>query len=102
MNGKNEGGRLRWSICAMLFYATTVNYMDRQVLGILSPTLQHSIGWTEAQYGYIIAAFQIAYAVGLVVAGRVIDRIGTRVGYALVMGAWSVAAASTALARTPL
>jgi ACS family hexuronate transporter-like MFS transporter len=102
MNAKNEGGRLRWSICAMLFYATTVNYMDRQVLGILSPTLQHSIGWTEAQYGYIIAAFQIAYAVGLVVAGRVIDRIGSRVGYALVMSVWSVAAASHALARTPM
>jgi MFS transporter, ACS family, hexuronate transporter len=102
MNANRAGGRLRWSICAMLFYATTVNYMDRQVLGILSPTLQHSIGWTEAQYGYIIAAFQIAYAAGLSVAGRVIDRVGTRVGYAIVMAAWSLAAASHALARTPL
>ena len=102
MNANSAGGRLRWSICAMLFYATTVNYMDRQVLGILSPTLQHSIGWTEAQYGYIIAAFQIAYAAGLLVAGRVIDRVGTRVGYAIVMAVWSLAAASHALARTPL
>jgi ACS family hexuronate transporter-like MFS transporter len=102
MSANSAGGRLRWSICAMLFYATTVNYMDRQVLGILSPTLQHSIGWTEAQYGYIIAAFQTAYAVGLLVAGRVIDRVGTRVGYAIVMAVWSVAAASHALARTPL
>src|ERR1700676_2787053 len=102
MSPNSAGGRLRWSICAMLFYATTVNYMDRQVLGILSPTLQHSIGWTEVQYGYIIAAFQIAYAVGLLVAGRVIDRVGTRVGYAIVMAVWSVAAASHALARTPL
>jgi MFS transporter, ACS family, hexuronate transporter len=102
MNANSAGGRLRWSICAMLFYATTVNYMDRQVLGILSPTLQHSIGWTEAQYGYIIAAFQIAYAAGLLVAGRVIDRVGTRVGYAIVMAVWSFAAASHALARTPL
>jgi ACS family hexuronate transporter-like MFS transporter len=75
--------------------------MDRQVLGILSVSLQHSIGWTEAQYGYIIAAFQIAYALGLLLAGRLIDRIGTRLGYALVMGVWSLAAASHALARTP-
>jgi ACS family hexuronate transporter-like MFS transporter len=101
MNSNSAGGRLRWSICAMLFYATTVNYMDRQVLGILSPTLQHSIGWTETQYGYIIAAFQIAYAAGLLVAGRVIDRVGTRMGYAIVMAVWSFAAASHALARTP-
>jgi ACS family hexuronate transporter-like MFS transporter len=102
MNANNAGGSLRWSICAMLFYATSVNYMDRQVLGILSVTLQHSIGWTEAQYGYIIAAFQVAYTVGLLVAGRFIDRVGTRVGYAIVMAVWSLAAASHALARTPL
>jgi len=102
MNANSAGGRLRWSICAMLFYATTVNYMDRQVLGILSPTLQHAIGWTEAQYGYIIAAFQVAYAIGLLAAGRLIDRVGTRVGYAIVMAVWSLAAASHALARTPL
>jgi MFS transporter, ACS family, hexuronate transporter len=86
----------------MLFYATSVNYMDRQVLGILSVTRQHSIGWTEAQYGYIIAAFQVAYAVGLLLAGRFIDRVGARPGYAMVMAVWSVAAASHALARTPL
>jgi MFS transporter, ACS family, hexuronate transporter len=102
MNSDSAGGRLRWSICAMLFYATTVNYIDRQVLGILSPTLQHAIGWTEAQYGYVIAAFQVAYAIGLLVAGRLIDRVGTRVGYAIVMAVWSLAAASHALARTPL
>lgn len=101
MNANSAGGRLRWSICAMLFYATTVNYMDRQVLGILSPTLQHAIGWTEAQYGYIIAAFQVAYALGLLAAGRLIDRVGTRAGYAIVMAVWSLAAASHAVARTP-
>lgn len=102
MNAKNGVGHLRWSICGMLFYATSVNYMDRQVLGILSVTLQHSIGWTEAQYGYIIAAFQIAYAVGLLLAGRLIDRVGTRAGYAIVMAIWSLAAASHALVRTTL
>jgi ACS family hexuronate transporter-like MFS transporter len=101
MKANSPGGSLRWSFCAMLFYATTVNYMDRQVLGILSPTLQHSIGWTEAQYGYIIAAFQVAYAIGLLVVGGLIDRVGTRVGYAIVMAVWSLAAASHALARTP-
>jgi MFS transporter, ACS family, hexuronate transporter len=95
-------GRLRWSVCAMLFYATTLNYMDRQVLGILAPTLQHTIGWTEAQYGYIIGAFQAAYAVGLMLAGRMVDKLGTRIGYAIVMGLWSLAAMSHALARTTL
>ena len=95
-----SGGNLRWSVCAMLFYATSINYMDRQVLGILSVTLQHAIGWTEAQYGYVIASFQIAYAIGLLLVGRLIDRVGTRIGYAIVMGAWSLAAASHALARS--
>ena len=56
-------GRFRWAICGLLFFGVTKNYMDRQVLGILSPTLQHSIGWTEAQYGYIIAAFQVAFLI---------------------------------------
>ncbi|HEV2275743.1 MAG TPA: MFS transporter [Acidobacteriaceae bacterium] len=86
----------------MIFFATSINYMDRQVLGILAPTLQHTIGWTEAQYGYIIGAFQVAYAIGLVLAGRMVDRVGTRIGYAIVMGLWSVAAMSHALARTAL
>jgi MFS transporter, ACS family, hexuronate transporter len=67
--------RVRWTICAMLFFATSINYVDRQVLGLLAPTLQHSIGWTEAQYGYIVGAFQLAYAIGLVAAGRMVDRI---------------------------
>jgi ACS family hexuronate transporter-like MFS transporter len=84
----------------MLFFATSINYMDRQVLGILSPTLQHSIGWSETQYGYIIAAFQFAYAIGLLLAGRLIDRFGTRIGYAMVMACWSLAAASHAAARS--
>jgi len=92
----------RWAVCAMLFFATSINYMDRQVLGILSPTLQHTVGWSEKQYGYIIAAFQIAYAAGLLLAGRLIDRFGTRVGYAVVMAFWSVAAASHAAARSAL
>ncbi|HEX3436962.1 MAG TPA: MFS transporter [Pseudacidobacterium sp.] len=91
---------VRWTICALLFFATSINYMDRQVLSLLAPMLQHSIGWTEAQYGYIIGAFQAAYAIGLVVAGRMVDKLGTRIGYAVIMGIWSLAAMSHALARS--
>ena len=86
----------------MLFFATSINYLDRQVLGILAPTLQHSIGWTEAQYGYIVGAFQFAYAIGLVVAGRMVDRLGSRVGFALIMGFWSLASMAHALAASAL
>jgi ACS family hexuronate transporter-like MFS transporter len=86
----------------MLFFATSINYMDRQVLGILAPILQHSIGWTELQYSYIIGGFQFAYAVGLILAGRMVDKLGTRIGYALIMGVWSVSAMSHALASTVL
>jgi ACS family hexuronate transporter-like MFS transporter len=66
-------GHVRWTICAMLFVATSINYMDRQVIAILKPTLEHSIGMTEVSYGYIVDAFQIAYAIGLLAAGRLID-----------------------------
>lgn len=93
---------MRWSICAMLFFATSINYMDRQVLGILAPLLQRTIGWSESQYGYIIGGFQVAYAVGMVLSGRLIDRIGTRIGYALVMGVWSLSAMAHSLVSTVL
>src|SRR6188474_713785 len=69
-------GWMRWKICALLFFATTINYMDRQILGILAPDLQRSIGWTEVDYGNIIVAFQVAYAVGLLGAGAFMDRFG--------------------------
>jgi len=95
-------GRYRWTICALLFFGTTMNYVDRQVLGLLAPELQTRIGWTEVQYGYIVTAFQAAYALGLLLMGRLIDLIGTRVGYALSIGIWSLSAAAHALARTPL
>jgi ACS family hexuronate transporter-like MFS transporter len=93
-------GRYRWTICALLFAATTINYMDRQVLGILAPTLQRDIGWTEAQYGAIVSWFTLAYALGYLVAGRIIDRIGVRRGLAIAIVTWSIAAMSHALART--
>src|SRR5580704_15129338 len=93
-------GRVRRTICAMLFFATSINYMDRQVIALLKPTLQQSIGLTEINYGYIVDAFQVAYAIGLLVAGRVVDRIGTRIGYIIIMGIWSLSAMGHALANT--
>jgi len=95
-------GMFRWRICAMLLAATTINYIDRQVLGVLAPFLQESIGWNEIEYGYIVSAFQAAYAIGLLGAGAIIDRFGTRIGYALAIGVWSVAAVSHALATSVL
>src|SRR5215471_4477473 len=95
-------GHYRWTICALLFFATTMNYVDRQILGLLAPTLEKSIGWNEAQYGYIVTAFQGAYAVGLLFMGWFMDWIGARAGYALSIGIWSLSAAAHALARTPL
>lgn len=92
----------RWRICALLFFATTVNYMDRQVLGLLAPDLQRIIGWNEIQYGYIVTSFKAAYAIGLLLAGRLMDRVGTRIGYALAVGVWSLAAMGHALASSVL
>lgn len=82
----------------MLLAATTINYIDRQVLGVLAPSLQTEIGWSEVEYGYIVTAFQAAYAIGLLCAGAIIDRLGTRIGYALAIAVWSVAAMAHALA----
>ena len=95
-------GRVRWGICALLFFATTINYVDRSVLGILAPTLRTEIGWTDLEYGRISAAFTLAYAIGFVFAGWFIDRVGTRIGYAVYLIVWSLAAAAHALAATPL
>jgi MFS transporter, ACS family, hexuronate transporter len=92
----------RWRICALLFAATTLNYIDRQVLGVLAPQLERTFGWTELDYGYIVASFQVAYAVGLLASGALIDRLGTRLGYALAISVWSLAAMSHALARSVL
>jgi len=93
-------GRYRWTICALLFFATTINYMDRQVLGLLAPTLQREIGWSESQYGAIVSWFTLAYALGFLVMGRVMDRIGTRLGFAWSVVVWSFAAMGHAFAST--
>lgn len=90
----------RWTILALLFAATTVNYLDRQVIGILAPTLQRELGWTETDYGNIVSWFSFAYAFGLVAMGRAMDWIGTRRGYSFSVIVWSLAAMGHALART--
>ncbi len=90
---------LRWYICGLLFFATTVNYIDRQVIGILKPVFERELGWNEADFGWVVFAFQLAYAVMMPIAGRVIDWLGTRIGYALAVVVWSLASMSHALAR---
>ena len=82
-------GYYRWVICALLFFATTINYIDRQVIGILKSTLQGEFGWNEIDYSNIVFAFQAAYAIGLVLSGRLMDRLGTKVGYALAVIVWT-------------
>jgi ACS family hexuronate transporter-like MFS transporter len=95
-------GSYRWRICALLFFATTINYMDRQVLGVLAPDLQRIIGWNEIQYGYIVTAFQAAYALGMLIVGGFIDRVGTRIGYAVAILFWSLSAMGHSLVQSVL
>ena len=90
----------RWGICALLFFATAINYLDRQVLSILAPSLQKTLKWSELDYGHIVFAFQLAYAIALPAAGRLIDKVGTRLGYAIFVALWSLASMSHALARS--
>lgn len=94
------GSRYRWKICALLFFATTLNYMDRQVLALLKPTLQdpiRGIGLTEVQFAAIVSIFSAAYALGLLLSGSFIDRVGTRIGYAVALIIWTVASMSHSL-----
>ena len=85
-------GRQRWVICALLFFAATVNYIDRQVIGILKPTLAAEFGWTEIDYGWIVFSFQTAYAIGLLFVGNLMDKIGTKKGFSLSIIVWSIGA----------
>jgi ACS family hexuronate transporter-like MFS transporter len=91
------GGSYRWTICGLLFFATTINYFDRQILSLLKDTLDKQLHWTNTEFGWVNGAFQFAYAVGLAGFGRLVDRFGTKVGYALSIVAWSVAAMGHAL-----
>lgn len=92
-------GQYRWTVCALIFLATTINYLDRQVIGILKPVLESELGIGEAAYGYIIMAFQLFYAFGMILAGRLIDKFGTKIGYGISVLLWSIAAMGHALAR---
>jgi ACS family hexuronate transporter-like MFS transporter len=93
-------GHFRWVICALLLFGTTKNYMDRQVLGILKDTLQQHFGWNEIDYSNIVFAFQAAYAAGMLVVGWFVDRVGTRLGYAVAMVFWSLASMGHAVAAS--
>ena len=95
-----EVRHLRWYICALLFLGSTVNYIDRGTIAILAPHLEKLFNWSEDDYGRIVAAFQAAYAVMMLVSGGVIDWLGTRLGYTLAMVWWSVATMGHALARS--
>jgi len=93
-------GKIRWQILTLLFFATTINYIDRQVIGILKPFIADDLGWSEADYGYIVTAFQIAYAIGLITTGRFLDKYGTRIGYLWAIVIWSIAGMAHAAARS--
>ena len=96
------GGRYRWAICALLFLVITINYVDRQVLGVLKPIIEEDMGWSEVDYGNIVTAFQASYGIGLLVVGRWLDRVGTRKGMAIAIALWSIAAAFHSAARSVL
>lgn len=92
-------GNLRWTICALVFFATTINYLDRAVISLLKSTLSKELSWDDADYANIEIAFKISYAIGLMLAGRIIDKIGTKKGYSWATGLWSLAAIVHAFAK---
>ena len=95
-------GRYRWTICALLFFATTINYLDRSVISLLKPDLEKIFNWTESDYADIVIMFQLAYAVGMLLAGRFIDKVGTKTGYAVSLIVWSIASIGHAAVRSTL
>jgi len=99
MSEINKIGKYRWTVCALIFFATTVNYLDRQVIGILKPLLESDLNIGEAAYGYIVTTFQLFYAFGMIVAGRLIDKFGTKIGYGISVLLWSFAAMGHAFAK---
>ncbi|WP_186052102.1 MFS transporter [Burkholderia gladioli] len=92
----------RWRICALLFFATTINYLDRQVLGLLKPMLAAQMAWSETEYSYIVIGFTASYAFGLLLSGKIVDRFGVKLGYAACVLVWSLAACGHALVRNTL
>lgn len=93
-------GKYRWTICSLVFFATTINYLDRAVISLLKTELEVEFSWSETDYSYIVIAFQICYAVGMLGAGRLIDKLGTKMGYALSLTLWSLAAIGHALVKS--
>jgi ACS family hexuronate transporter-like MFS transporter len=89
----------RWTVCALIFFATTINYLDRQVIGILKPLLESDLNIGEAEYGNIVTIFQLFYGISMLFAGRLIDKFGTRIGYGISVFFWSIAAMGHALAN---
>ncbi len=90
----------RWVVVVLLFFATTINYIDRQIIGLLKPLLEKEFNWSETDFGYIVMAFTAAYAVGLLFFGWLIDKIGTRIGFAITIVVWSIAGMLHAMARS--
>ena len=95
-------GRYRWTICALIFFATTINYLDRAVISLLKNDLEQEFNWSETDYSNIVVAFQLAYAFGMLLVGRFIDKTGTKIGYAVSLILWSVAAIGHAAVRSTL
>src|SRR5882762_10975663 len=97
---KSHIGSYRWTVVALLFFATSINYIDRQVIGLLKPTLTDAFGWDNTTFGTINGIFQFFYAFGLLAFGRIVDRVGTKVGYTISIIIWSLFAMGHALARS--
>jgi ACS family hexuronate transporter-like MFS transporter len=96
----NKPGNYRWVVCSFLFFATTINYIDRQVVGLLKPVLEKEFSWTETDYSHIVMAFTAAYALGLLLFGRIIDKIGSKLGYTISITLWSIAAMLHAVVKS--
>lgn len=95
-----KNGNYRWRICALLFFATTINYLDRHVLSILAPELQSNYGWSEIDYGYIVTAFQAAYGLGVILTGHLLDRFGVKLIFTIAIAVWSFAGMAHAFAKS--
>jgi MFS transporter, ACS family, hexuronate transporter len=99
MTEEKKFSNYRWTVCALIFFATTINYLDRQVIGILKPLLESDLGIGEEAYAHIIMVFQLCYGISMFFIGRLIDRYGTKIGYGVSVFLWSIAAMGHALAK---
>ena len=97
---KKSIGNYRWTICGLIFFATTINYLDRAVISLLKSTLTTEMHWDDADYANVEIAFKLSYAIGLLLAGRIIDKMGTKKGYAWATGLWSLSAVGHAFANS--